>query len=246
MPTEVVIAMVGLPIMFAAAAGVLNFLHIKRQANGLSAAITATPNFAPSKLSIGFDRASALAIDETREKLCLIRRLPASGKTISYADVLGVEVIEDGSSITRAVRPPRTANAGVGAVPTGRVATRGSGLTGRTATAGSAKVRRIDLRLLVNDAAAPLHEVNFYSGFAADANDDLVHHGRLAAHNWYALLADLMRRGAAADRSTPVGLSEATRSIGDDDELEELAQLQGFAVARQAELSSQQANRPSM
>jgi hypothetical protein len=231
MSTAVILSAVGLVVMFAVAAGVLKYLLVRYETRALVTAINATPDFTPDKLSIGFDRAAALAIDESRAKVCLVRRTPSSTKTFVYADVLGVEVVEDGLSITKMVRPSRVPNSLVTAFLFG-----GTGGRGRSTTAeASAKVRRIDLRLLVNDVGAPLHEINFYSGPAADAGEPLVYQGRLTVRNWYAMFAVLISPAAPLIQVSPAYIPRVPLSAvkGIDVELHQLAQLQGSGAAAQ-------------
>jgi hypothetical protein len=234
MSTEVILSAVGLVVMFAVAAGVIKFLLVRYETRALVNAIEAIPDFTPDKLSIGFDRASALAIDENRAKLCLVRRTPASAKIVSYADILGVEVVEDGLSLTKTVRPSPVRNSLVTAFLFGAGA-RVRDRSGRSSAEASGKVKRIDLRLLVNDPAAPLHEINFYSGMAADAGDALVYQGRLTVRNWYAIFAVQILPATAPVKVSPAYAQRAPLSIvkNVDVELHQLAPLQSSGAAAQ-------------
>jgi hypothetical protein len=234
MSTEVILTAVGLVVMFAVAAGVFKYLLVRYETRALVSAIKATPDFTPDKLSIGFDRASALAIDENRAKVCLVRRAPASAKIVSYADILGVEVVEDGLSLTKTVRPSQVPNSLVTAFLFGAGA-RVRDRSRRPSAEASGKVKKIDLRLLISDPAAPLHEINFYSGIAADAGNALVYQGRLTVRNWYATFAVLIMPSALPVKVSPVSTPRAPLSIVDsvDVELHQLARLQSPGVAAQ-------------
>jgi hypothetical protein len=223
MSTEVILPAVGVVVMFVMAAAVVKYLLVRYETRALDNAIKGTQDFTANKLSIGFDRRSALAIDENRERVCLVMRTPASARIVSYDNILGVEVVEDGVSVTKTVRSSKVPNSLVTAFLFG-----GSRLRTGTTGEASGKVRRIDLRLLVNDVEAPLHEVNFYSGMAADAGDSLVYHGRLAVRNWYAMFAVLLGPAAAPIRLKAVSTPRAPLSLveGLEGELHRLTQLQ--------------------
>jgi hypothetical protein len=119
------------------------------------------PDFLPTQQFMGCDGNSGIAVDEPRGKICLIINsgVGVSKRIIPFKDIISVELFEDGTSITKTDRSSQIANAVVGGIVLGGVGAIIGGATGKTETSG--KNKRVDLRIIVNDIKAPLHDVAF-------------------------------------------------------------------------------------
>lgn len=118
------------------------------------------PDFSPTQKIMGNNGDTGLAIDEERKKVVLIKNGPAGVdlKPITYRDVLSSEIFVDGETITKTARGSQLAGALIGGLALGGVGAIIGGLSGKTRS--SEKVKRVDLRITVNDTKSPLHDIN--------------------------------------------------------------------------------------
>ena len=126
------------------------------------AAIARIPNFSSSWLYLSADMRTGIAIDQSQRKVCLLEKINSgnfSHKVLAFDDILGAELFEDGNSITKTVKSSQIARAAVGGVLLGGVGLVVGGLSGKQVH--HEKVKRIELRLTVNDMARPNRDICF-------------------------------------------------------------------------------------
>ena len=87
----------------AVVVAIIMAVHNSGQKDEVSNKIKAQSSFTASQTFIGVDGAGGIAVDETKELLCLVSRLGAvlNSRVVPYSDVVSVELTEDGSSITK-------------------------------------------------------------------------------------------------------------------------------------------------
>ncbi|MBR7792199.1 SHOCT domain-containing protein [Undibacterium sp. FT147W] len=184
-------------------------------------------DFNSTQQIIGCDGKSGLAIDEDQRKLCLITNNGTSvlQRVIDYKGILSVELFEGGTSVTKTVRSSQIGGALVGGLLLGGVGALVGGLSGKTETSG--KINRIDLRLIVNDTNAPLHDVAFMN--FADKKDGIIYTQAMQmARRWHGILEVLVKRADAEEKgfdNKEREVQSALPSTSVADEIKKLADL---------------------
>lgn len=184
-------------------------------------------DFNSTQQIIGCDGKSGLAIDEAQRKLCLITNngTSVSQRVIGYKDILSVELFEGGTSVTKTVRSSQIGGALVGGLLLGGVGALVGGLSGKTETSG--KINRIDLRLIVNDTNAPLHDLAFMN--FADKKDGIIYTQAMQmARRWHGILEVLVKRADAEEKGFDTKdreVQSALPSTSVADEIKKLADL---------------------
>lgn len=166
---------------------------------GLAGHLATLPNFTPSQQLIAVDGQSGIAIDESRGEICLIK-YGATGidcRVIPYSDVFAVEIFQDGKSVTRTIRASQIGGAVMGGVALGGAGAMIGGLSGSTTT--SETIIRIDLRLVVNDIDAPLHDITLMSS-ESEKGGYMYAQAMKVARRWKAIMEVVIRRSDAEDR----------------------------------------------
>lgn len=224
-------------LLIVVAGRILIAVGVSKKKKAMVAYLSDIPDFAVTQQVIGDDGATAVAIDEQRKKVCFIdhRQQEISSRVVTYKDILSSEIFEDGSVTTRTVRSSQIGGAFVGGLALGGVGAIIGGLSGQTKTSG--KVKRIDLRITVNDTQSPLHDVNFLD-VETKQEDHTYQRAMKAARHWHGLVEVLIKRADVEDRANVVTapLSQPT-SIAD--ELKKLADLRDSGVLSVEEFEQQ-------
>jgi hypothetical protein len=172
-------------------------------------AVKALPGFLASQADFGQEGDSGIAIDEANKAICLISRHNDKIDTLImlYAEVLSAEILENGETVTVG------GGLGVGL---------GAGMVvGAGASTARSQVLIVQLRVVVNDTAAPNHVVTFMNldrgkgGMALPFFETPQAYCDAAikkAMHWQALLQAVIRQGAASTNaenyaSTPGAVS---------------------------------------
>lgn len=242
----------------------LKIYSTMRKQDALKTTVRSVSDFTPDHEFVGVDGNSSIAVDSTRGRVCLVDQgsgaagsLGASlialsgpghstagmshGKTrvVTYRDLLAVEICEDGEAVTKTVRSSQIGGALVGGIALGGVGLLLGGLTGKRIT--KQNVKRIDLRLIVNDVSAPTHSVNFLNNETKQGSF-LYKQAIEKARHWHALVEVLIKRADSEDaRQAGAGSSSPVeaRSIPIADELKKLAQLRADGVLTDEEFQAQ-------
>lgn len=204
----------------------------------LGARLRAMPDFSPTQMVMGCDAQSGLAVDEGRHKVCLITRTAAgyAPRVLPASDLLSAELFEDGNSVTRTMRMSQISGAVAGHALYGDVGAIIGGLSGKTKTSGT--ITRVDLRLVVNDTASPVHDVAFME--KEDEKDGSAHRQAMGqARHWHGILDILVKRADAEARSRQPAPAPAPHTGSVADELGKLAQLRTAGVLTDEEFARQ-------
>lgn len=221
--------------------GIAQIIATNNKKKDMEARLNSLPDFSPTQQVTGCDGNSGLAVDEPRKKICLITNNGAalSERIISYKDILSVELFEDGTSITKTVRSSQIGGAIVGGLVLGGVGAIIGALTGKTETSG--KIKRIDLRLIVNDTKAPLHDVAFMN--VKGKKDGMIYTQAIQqARRWHGIIEVLIKRADAEERLSqieerPVPAALPAPSIAD--EIKKLAELHSSGALTPEEFQQQ-------
>lgn len=156
--------------------------------------------FVASQKLMGTDGRTGIAVDEQHDSLCLLtlRQGKLSQRVVPRQGVLSVEVFEDGESVTRTVRSSQVMSALAGKIFYGDTGAIIGGLSGKTRTEG--RVSQIDLRLVVNDTAAPLHDVSILD---TDVPKGGIRYNEAMnrARHWHGIVEVLIKRADKQERA---------------------------------------------
>ena len=197
------------------------------------------PGFKMTQGVMGVDRMSGLSFDETNRKICLVAITDGAvrQRVVDFKNILSSEIFENGTSITRTVRSSQIAGTIIGGLALGGVGAIIGGLSGKTESKN--QTERIDLRLLVNDIANPVHDVAFYIGArrrAPTARD----RGMQDARHWHGIVEILIRRADEADKQPDVQrIDRTSTSPSVADELKKLVELRDSGAPTAEEFQQQ-------
>jgi hypothetical protein len=223
-----IIWMIIFSIVFIFTLAIWNRINQRKQRRDRQTAICdeikSLPDFTVTEYITGAYGYTGLAFDEGRKTICLIDHDSGgvSHRIISNNELLSVEIFEDGDSITKTDRVSQMGGAILGGLALGGVGAIIGGLSGTTKN--SSKIRRVDLRLVVNDTAHPLHDLMIY----VEGERDGIRHGpavELARH-WHGIIEVLIKRAEAEERANHANLIPQIASPPSvADEIRKLADL---------------------
>ncbi|MBB5022791.1 SHOCT domain-containing protein [Desulfurispira natronophila] len=230
----IVVAGVGIPIVQA--------IGVSNKKTTMEEKLKSLPDFSPTQKIMGNNGDTGLAIDENRKKVVLIKN-GSSGvnlKPITYRDVLTSEIFVDGETITKTARGSQLGGALIGGLALGGVGAIIGGLSGKTKS--SEKVKRVDLRITVNDTKSPLHDLNFMD--FKGKKDGIVYKSAMEqARHWHGLVAVLIKTADNEDerqeRIEPSSNVESSTQTSLADELSKLSDLRDKGVLSEEEFSTQ-------
>jgi hypothetical protein len=190
--------------------------------------------FQPSQHFMSCDARTGIGIDQASRQACLMIA-GAIPRIVPFHDLLQIEVLEDGHTITKTERGSQAGRALVGGLLLGPVGLLAGALTAKTRSVG--KVRRVDLRILINDPTSPSHSVNFLAHEVTITSLEY-NKARKQADHWHAALTACINQ-ADADDTQIEGTSPATHSVAN--ELSKLADLHARGILTAEEFAEQKA-----
>lgn len=241
--TTIIICAIVAGLCFGGVKLINDFERKKKSLQNLSG----LPDFTATQSVMGVSGKTGLAFDEGRKKVCLITWVQfqdrADLKVIELKDLLSTEIHEDGTAITRTSRTSQAGSALVGGLLFGGVGALVGGLTGKTVAAD--KVKRLCLRIVVNDTASPIHEVDFMN--VEGKRDGIIYKQAIVqARHWNSILEILIKRADEEDKAAhrlsqePLqALSSESRSV--PAQLRELKSLLDEGILNPVEYEAQKA-----
>lgn len=231
-------------------AAVISGMIAGDKAKRLVEAMSAQPSFSADFTLVGVN--SLGIAHEAASDRVLFAQLLANDETIVKIyephEIVSVELLEDGSTVTQTARGSQVGGALVGAVLAGGVGAIIGGLSAKQQA--TAKIRSIGLRVTVADNKLPCRIVELLdmpSGSGFDRSNDVAKQLLGRAREWYSRLEVIIKR---AKRSRPASLpgstSEPTPALpvtneSFADKLRELGKLRDEGLLSQAEFDAQKA-----
>lgn len=219
------------------AIGVIKAIADSNNKKNAASSIQTVDEFTPTDSYVDSEGGSLIAFDESRRKILLGMGLGAKmhKKAFAYKDILSAELLEDGISVTKTSRTSQAATALLGGILFGGVGAVVGALTSTTTTAG--KVKRLDLKIVVNDTQAPVYLVNFQNVEAKKGG--IINKAAVEqAQKWAAILTVIMRQADEADKEAGRAV-QALPAPSRADELERLATLREKGILTDAEFTSE-------
>lgn len=167
---------IGFTIIGTVILGIAAVVHGSAVESNLTAKLNGVPNFSPTVSYCSSMCKNAIAIDTERKKIAFVpnpmklRVLEVKPIITSFSDLIAVEVVRDGGSITRTQRGSQIAGAAIGGALLGPAGLIVGGLSG--STLHQSKISKLSIKLYTNDIISPLQEIFFLdlSGAGADAH----------------------------------------------------------------------------
>jgi hypothetical protein len=235
--------MLGLVIVGAIVFAIVQVVAVGGEVKKLKAALAATPQFRPANLIVAADGSALLAHDAAADSLLFIKNsatVPVK-RPITYKQLIGSEVIEDGQSLTETRRGSQIGGAIVGGVLLGGVGAVIGGLSGKKRTVS--EVSRVALRLTIESTSSPVIEIHL---LAVKVRKDSVLYtsAHAQAVEWHGRLTALIRRAEREQQQSvqsapalPPLPAPPTASVAD--ELQKLADLKTSGVLTDDEFAAE-------
>ncbi|MFD2117273.1 hypothetical protein ACFSTH_13065 [Paenibacillus yanchengensis] len=195
--------------------------------SSLSSTIQNVGDFETTQQFVSVNKMTAIAIDENRKKVCLIEFdhekldeiTPMSilndsidisyvATTFPYDDILQLEILSDGSSITKTSRKGQFGGAIIGGALAGGV----GAIIGGTGASQTTKemVKKIQLRIIVNNSFKTYYEITFQK-FEAEVSKEKSYYNDVT--HWYNLLSYIIKNDKENEKSEPI---QSSGSVSDE------------------------------
>lgn len=204
----------------------------KENFSKLDKAINNLENFESSKKYVFDNAEKAFLIDEKRKKMSLIEieNENVSTRMYDFHDLLEVEILENGESLTKTSRSSQIGGALLGGLMLGGVGAIIGGLSGTQKH--KHKVKNIALKLLVNDTDNPLILINVYSSpEGVDKGGSYYKAFSERAREWFSLLKIIIHNADEKD--------QRNNNLSIADEIEKLKKLRDDGTITDEEFTHQ-------
>ena len=203
--------------------------------------IAELPAFTANQVLIGEKYDTGMAVDEARKEIVLIKNDNGNivFTTITYKDLLSSEIFVDGDTVTKVARGSQVGGALIGGLVLGGVGAIIGGLSGKTKSSNT--VKRVDLRITVNNTKHPLHDINLMD-VKGNKDEDMYKLAIGLARHWHGLITVLIKAADEADVQTFVNTSDDgsdNKLLSLADELSKLSKLRDSQVLTEDEFNIQ-------
>ncbi len=185
---------------------------------------------------------TGILLDEQKKEICLWIFSDAGDKwedgRLHYNDILSVEIIEDGTSITRTNRVSQVGGALLGGILLGGVGAVIGGLSGKKETLNG-KVKNLELKIIINDTSKPIFSISLLSKTSDEVstNDAKYKEAKTKAYHWQAVFEAIIKQADAEEQQIQKSTTVESGSISD--ELKKLAELKELGILTDDEFSEQ-------
>lgn len=198
---------------------------------------TKFPGFSVSRLL--HNDHDSIALDNTRKKIGILNKEVMAGRVFRAADVMSVEVYEDGRTISQANRGRQVGAALVGNIIAGGPGAVIGGLGARVRSRD--EIHDLTLRLTVDDRKFPIFDLRLNKAAVLKGS---VLHSELSttARGWASLVEAMMRTAGPSLQASEASSEEKLRNSapsmhGLADELAKLSALRASGVLTEEEFS---------
>lgn len=181
-----------------------------------------------------------LSIDESNKKITIIALNSFRDKAYSYRDILKSEILTDGVSVSSTNRGSQLGGALLGGLLAGGVGAMIGGLSGSSTI--EEKVKKIELNVIVNDTANPIHKIAFLdSPFPYSKNTKEYKDAYNAAYHCHQLMGILIKQADEEDKQkeATTNINNLQGNISVADELRKLVQLKEEGIISEDEFEAQ-------
>jgi hypothetical protein len=229
-------------IVVAVAIGIISVMITSSKKKGLADSISKIPDFLPKHVMVGNNGEVAIAVDTDNKRIAIVsneikRMTQENGvwpftRVYRYDDLVSVELLEDGNSVTKTSRSSQAANAVIGGLLLGGVGAVVGALTSSSTTQN--KVKRIDLHVIVSDSDNPSYVINFQDIEAAKGG--IINAVAIdQARTWIARLSGIIKE---ADQPPKVVENPVSLNLGVSAELEKLNYLRANGILTESEFAA--------
>ena len=197
-------------------------------------------DFKVSKSILSNDSTQALAIDETLTKIYILKSAwsTTNNKVYSYKDILSVEIIENGNTITKTNRGSQIGGVLVGAVLLGGAGAVIGGLSGTKREVKT--IESIGLKILLNNQKSSIFELTLYKIGKDTAKPQVA---LSTAHRWHDLITVLINKADKDDDnlviSNTLNQEKHQNIVSVADEIQKLLSLRNDKIITEEEFSTQ-------
>ena len=225
---------------FAIVLAIVGLVRSAQQQSAMEAKLASLKGFKASQKIFGVDAEYGIAIDEKRNKLCLLRIKDEDVvvDVFSCGDVISSEIFEDGNTLTKTPRLGQYGSVAMGKLLYGEED--GAIIGGLSAdTVSSQTINRIDLRITVNDSQSPNFDFNFLDT-ETPKNGIIYEDAAEKARHWHGLVSVLIHR-AKQEESAGTADAGSSKPASVSDEIRKLAKLRDEGLISDEEFSTQKA-----
>lgn len=150
------------------------------RSNKITNRLSKIENFKPSNKVVGFGGFYTFAIDNESEKICYVSEFET--RVLDYKDIIGVEIIEDGITISKKTVPRMAAGVVVGKALAGNVGAIIGGLSGKSKQ--RRKVSTLSVKILLRDTNNPSLTINCFDSrtMTTERKKSIETEGKLESH----------------------------------------------------------------
>ena len=195
--------------------------------------LNSSGDFKSSKEFISYDYKNILALDEESKRICVVSD-DGTRKIYLYKDLLQVEIVEDGVSVTTTSRTSQLGGALVGGMLAGGVGAVIGGLSGKTKT--EREINSIELKLVVNDTNQPVYSFVFYKKKKFE-EFQATQKAKNEVNFWHSLISVLIKRADEEDITSNESNKNDYNSVAD--ELLKLSELLKQGIITKEEFEKQ-------
>lgn len=203
-----------------------------------------------TKSYIAYNYESKIVLDDTNKQMGLwintIKNVAFVSKTLSnydfkfilipFKDILSIEIMVDGVSVTKTSRGSQLGGALVGGVLAGGVGAIIGGTSGSKTT--TEDIKQINLLITVNDIHNPIYIVNFFSANVDTAVHNTNHKdAMMVCKEWYGILTHIIKVDEKIDKSNNNAITLEDGNV--TGKLKELKQLNIEGIITNDEFNEQ-------
>lgn len=222
-------------VLLAFAVAIGSIIMQERMKKQMRNTILNISNFTPTYEYMSENGTTGIAIDEKRKQICLVKN-NEDKKIIPYRDLLSVEILQDGTSVTRTSRTSQAASALIGGLLLGGVGAVVGALTGSSVS--RTKISRVDMKLTINDTREPIFMINFQN--TKGKQGGIIHSATMKkANEWAGRLAVVIKIADMDDLGSGEAQEKIEEKFSIASELEKLHQLKIQGVLSEVEFVQQ-------